>query len=286
MRRLFVALALFGLVFDAHAGEYELPDLPTLRGSSPFVPAAPTFRRWSGIYAGGQVGYGSAHMDFSGATKQLYAFMLRELALENEQHPSEWKVLGAADNGGSSVGGFVGFNSQWDDVILGFDIHYDKTSFFQNAPASPIGRRTSAGGNVYDVTLDGSASMRIKDWGAGRVRAGYVMGNFLPYATAGFAVGRADITRTATVNGQENPPNPPTTCETDIDPPICVPFTYSSSEGKKNAWIFGWAAGVGMDFLVTPDIFVRAEYEYVAFTAVSGIKATISTARVGAGVKF
>src|SRR3954451_166207 len=145
MRRLFVALALFGLVFDANAGEYEIPDLPTLRGSSPFVPAPPTFPRWSGFYAGAQVGFGDSHMDFSGATKQLYAFMLRELALENEQHPSQWKVLGAKDSTHSSLGGFVGFNSQWDDVVVGIDVHYDKTSFSAIAPATPIGRRTSAG---------------------------------------------------------------------------------------------------------------------------------------------
>jgi outer membrane immunogenic protein len=286
MRRLFVALALFGLVSDAGAGEYEIPDLPTLRGSSPFVPAPPTFPRWSGVYAGAQVGFGDAHMDFSGATKQLLAFMLRELALENEQHVSQWKVLGAKDSARASFGGFAGFNSQWDDVVIGLDVHYDKTSFFGFAQGTPISRRTSAGGNVYDVTVDGLASMKIKDWGAGRVRAGYVMGNFLPYGTFGLAVGRAEVIRTATVNGQENPPNPPETCATDVNPPICVPFSYSSTQSNKNTWIFGWAAGLGMDVLVMPDVFLRAEYEYVQFATIAGIKANISTARIGAGLKF
>ncbi len=286
MRRLFVALALLGLVSKAAAaGEYEIPDLPTLRGSSPFVPAAPTYTRWSGIYAGGQVGYGSANIDFSKATQPLYAFLLRELALENEVHPSRWQILGTKDTGGSSFGGFAGFNSQWDDVILGFDIHYGKSSFSASAPASPLSRRTSANGNVYQLTLDGSASMNIHDWGAGRVRGGYVMGNFLPYATAGFAVGRADVRRTATIVGEENPPDSGS-CATDTTPPICVPFTYSKSEGKNNAFIFGWVAGVGMDFLITSNVFLRAEYEYVGFTSVSGIKPGISTARVGAGLKF
>src|SRR5262245_14833899 len=120
MRRPFVALALLGLISNASAGEYEIPDLPTLRGSSPFVPAPPTYPRWAGFYVGGSVGYGSAHVDFSKATQPLLTFVLRELALENEQHVSQWKVLGDKDTGGSSFGGFVGFNSQWDDVILGF----------------------------------------------------------------------------------------------------------------------------------------------------------------------
>src|SRR5262249_7616746 len=234
MRRLFVALALFGLASEAGAGEFEIPDLPTLRGSSPFVPAPPTYPRWAGVYVGAEAGFGDSHMDFSGATKQLLAFVLRELALESEQHVSDWKVLGAKDSARASFGAFAGFNSQWDDVVLGFDVPCDKSSFFGFAQGTPIARRTSAGGNIYDVTVDGLASMKIKDWGAGRIRAGYIMGDFLPYATFGFAVGQAEVMRTANVSGQENPPNPPETCATDINPPICVPFSYSASEGNQS----------------------------------------------------
>jgi opacity protein-like surface antigen len=280
MRRLFVALALLGFVSDASAGEYEIPDLPTLRGSSPFVPAAPTYPRWSGFYVGGHVGYGMANIDFSKSTQSLLAFVLRELALENEQHVSTWKVLGAKDTHSSSFGGFVGFNSQWDDVMLGLDLQYGKSSFSATATASPISRRTSAGGNVYDVTITGAASMNVHDWGSVRVRGGYIMGNFLPFATAGMAVGRADVSRSATIVGQENPPNPPETCETDINPPICVPFTYTNAQTKNNAFIFGFTAGVGFDYMFTNNVFMRAEYEYAGFTTVSSIKPAISTARV------
>ena len=59
MRRLFVALALIGFASAAGAADYELSDPPILRGSNPvvqtpYVPAPPTFTRWSGFYAGGQ----------------------------------------------------------------------------------------------------------------------------------------------------------------------------------------------------------------------------------------
>jgi outer membrane immunogenic protein len=286
MRRLFVALALLGFGSGASAGEYEIPDLPTLRGSSPFVPAAPTYSRWSGFYVGGHAGYGMAHMDFGGATQSLLAFVLRELALENEQHVSRWKVLDAKDTHSSSFGGFVGFNTQWDDVMLGFDLQYGKSSFSATATASPLSRRTTAGGNVYDVTVTGAASMNIHDWGSARVRGGWILGNFMPFATAGMAVGRADITRSATVVGRENPPDPPTTCAADFDPPICVPFNYTNAVSKNNAFIYGWTAGLGFDYLLTSNVFVRAEYEYAGFTTVQGIKPSISTARIGAGLKF
>ena len=58
----------------------------------------------------------------------------------------------------------------------------------------------------------------------------------------------------------------------------CVPFSFSSSQSKQNTWIYGWAAGLGVDFLILPNLFLRAEYEYVAFTTIDGIKAGINTA--------
>src|SRR6476620_4339498 len=105
MRRLLIAFALFASVSAASADDFDIPGLSTLRGSNPYVPGAPTYTRWSGVYAGGMLGYGSTHFDFSGATRDLYAFMLRELALENEQHVSQWQVLGTANNNSSSLGG-------------------------------------------------------------------------------------------------------------------------------------------------------------------------------------
>jgi len=135
--------------------------------------------------------------------------VLRELALENEQRVSLWKVLGPVDKSGASFGGFVGYNSQWDDIILGVDLTYSKTSFNAVSPVSPISRRTTAGGNVYDVTVFGSGTMKIHDWGSARVRACWAEDTLMPYATVGFAFGRADITRSATATGEENPPDLP-----------------------------------------------------------------------------
>jgi outer membrane immunogenic protein len=280
MRRCLVVLCLLGFVTNANAQDF---DVPTLRGTSPFIPAPPKYTRWAGFYAGGQIGRSSLEMNFSGATEALIAQMLRTLALENESHVSQWGVLGKVNPSGISYGAFIGYNTQWNDVIVGIDLHYNRaSSFFANAPADPISRRTSAGGNVYDVTVDGAASMRITDYGAARVRGGWIVGNFLPYATLGVAVGRADITRSAHVFGEENPATP-------CGPPLvntCVPFSFSTSEIKNAHFIYGWSAGAGVDIMVMPNFFVRAEIEYMGFTEAQGIKAEIGTARVGAGYKF
>jgi len=71
-----------------------------------------------------------------------------------------------------------------------------------------------------------------------------------------------------------------------VTPPICVLFTFAKSEEKRNAWLFGWTVGVGLDYLVLPNVFLRGEYEYVSFAGVSGTKASINTAWLGAGYRF
>jgi opacity protein-like surface antigen len=276
MRRLLVAVALISIASDAFAGEFELP---TLRGStayepSPYVPGVPSYMRWSGLYAGAQAGFGSAHIDFANATQALIAFQLRELALENQQHPSTWQVLGMKDTGSTSYGGFAGYNSQWDDVTLGVEINYSAANFLAEATNSPITRGTSAGGNSYVVNITGAATMNILDYGTARARAGYVMKNFMPYAFAGLSVGRADIARSVTISGTERVGN------------IVTPFSFTASEVKNKAWLTGWAAGGGVDVLMLPNVFVRGEFEYVNFAGVSGIKASIGTLRVAAGLKY
>jgi outer membrane immunogenic protein len=284
MRRLAIAIALIGFATNASAGDFELPDdAPVLRGSSPFLPEPPTFRRWSGYYVGAQAGYSSAHIDFGGATSSLVAFMLRETAVEEKFHPSRWDVLGSEDRSGASFGGFIGYNSQWEDVVIGLDAHYNVGSLSATGTASPIRRimiDPDDDKHSYDVELNGSASMRIKDWGAVRMRAGYVMGDFLPYATFGFGIGRADVTRSASVDESEviarDPP-----AET-----INTSFSDSKSETKKDGFVYGWTVGGGVDYLVTQNLFVRGEFEYINFVALSGVKASIGTGRLGVGWKF
>jgi outer membrane immunogenic protein len=280
MRRLLVALSLFASISGASAADYELP---TLRGSDSFAPAASACcLRWGGFYAGAQVGYGVASMDFSTSTSDLVAHMLRELSLQNQVMPSNWQVLGKADTGSWSYGGFGGYNVGWESLIVGFELNYNRSNFFADAPVSPITRVTSAGGNTYLLTLTGSASMRITEFATLRARAGVEIDNLLPFVMIGVAAGRADLTRSATASGQENPnpvcPGP--------GPPPCTPFLFTESETKNGAFIYGWSLGGGMDVMVMPNVFLRGEYEYIAFAPIWDISAAIHTARVGLGFKF
>ena len=119
-------------------------DLPILRGSSqppaPALTVGPaTFTRWSGFYFGGDLSFTSDHTDFSDLTRPLYAFSFRDTTLENEQHPSTFKVLGNGSANSLGGGVFLGYNTQWQDLVLGVEATYTHTNLSAPASSSPIG---------------------------------------------------------------------------------------------------------------------------------------------------
>jgi outer membrane immunogenic protein len=114
-----------------------------------------------------------------------------------------------------------------------------------------------------------------------------VVGNFLPYAFVGLALGIADTSVSVTINGKEYtsgivgfcPPSP-------VACPIQFPNPPTSSSGLNNAVLYGLTAGGGVDMAVTGDIFLRAEVEFDQFKPPPGFLMSVFTGRVGAGFKF
>src|SRR3569623_1125011 len=48
----------------------------------------------------------------------------------------------------------------------------------------------------------------------------------------------------------------------------------------------GFEVGLGVDVALMPNVFLRAEYEYVLFGPIGDIRSGISTARAGVGIRF
>jgi outer membrane immunogenic protein len=277
MRWVFRALVMLGLASPAAADDFDF-----LRGTETVGPA--TFTRWSGFYAGGQIGLSNANADFSSTTQSLIAYALRDTTLEDEDAPSQWQVLGTANQSATSYGGFVGYNTQWQDLILGMEANYSRASFSLHAPSSPIGRTTSdSTGSAYTVNFTGSGSLVAEDFATLRVRAGWVVGNFLPYGFLGFAMGVANTSVSVSGTGVQYTSGTVGLCTATAP---CGAFGINNSFNANSQVLYGFTVGAGVDIALTANIFLRAEFEWDQFNPPPGFLLTVATGRVGAGFKF
>jgi len=305
MRRLLVAVALIGLVSEAFAADYEFSVLRGASsdfGPSAYVPVPPTYTRWSGFYAGGQLSGSIAAMDFATSARSLIGYAVRNSVLEN--HILSWTTLSKGDTSAIGFGGFVGYNFQWDDVTAGFEANYTHASLRRSASDSLsrsfIDNSNAPAGHqyTYDVTVAASAAVTLTDFATFRGRGGWVAGNFMPYGFAGLAVARVNVTRSAIVTASRT--DDFNVVSTIIDPvtglpiivttpqsvtsPLLLPGTQT--DGQTGAYSFGYTAGLGMDVLLSTNMFVRGEYEFVQFPNVKGIRINVNTVRLGGGLKF
>jgi len=284
-----ILLLILGMASPALAADY---DLPILRGSSqppaPVVSVGPaTFTRWSGFYVGGNVSLGSATSDFSTATRPLVEFSLQNLTIEQQARPSDFQILQRGSSVAAGGGAFLGYNTQWQDLVLGVEATYTHTNLNTTAPATPIARIFPSLNTA--VGLNATANLDLTDFGTARARAGYVVGNLLPYGFIGMAVGRASysVSTVADLAQATSTSNPDFSClNTGQTTATCEFFQLLNSTGQNNALLWGYTVGAGLDWALTPNIFLRGEFEFVQFAPISNIAVSVASGRVGAGFKF
>ncbi|EAQ35796.1 hypothetical protein NB311A_05248 [Nitrobacter sp. Nb-311A] len=276
MRRLLLAAVICGAAQGAYAADMP-DDLPFLRGSQPA--GLSTVRTvWQGFYIGGQASYGSADMDFKNSGKDLLERLLNNLDVEGQYHLSTWPLGGTSSNRSSGFGGFLGYNVQMEDAVFGVEANYTHGKFF-GASSGSQGRSFNYPTNyLTSAFVQSNASMQITDFGSLRVRGGYSFGCFLPYAFAGVAMGRADIRRNASYSlyyqyiGTQIPPLPD------------LSGSSSLSDNANAHFIYGYAAGLGIDMMIFDSLFLRAEWEFLRFTA--PVDTIVNTVRAGVGYRF
>ena len=255
MRRFLMVAVVCGSAGVAQAA--DMPDLPFLRGSFTEGLSA-TSVNWQGSYVGGQVSYGSVTSKVpSGLNNDLRNFYPM---VPPPGVAYDWEPLGSAHGNATGYGAFAGYNSQWDDVVVGFEANYIHDGF--RSVTNSVGPIYVAGA-LQSITLS-SATVKLSDFGSLRVRGGYVWGCFLPYLFAGTGFGSQTVDRTVSAS-----------------PPPLVAGTSAASQTKL---VFGYSAGVGIDIMLVGGLFARAEYEYRRVT--SDIESNINTVRAGLGYKF
>lgn len=166
---------------------------------------------WSGVYVGGQIGYvfdGNVDHDYQTGTGTDADFNYRL---------SPDGVFGAL---------YLGYNYQFGNgVVLGAE----GDVAWGDVEAS--GETVTANDPSYDSTTE-------IDWtGSARVRLGYAMDRFLPYATGGVAFGHFDFEE-----------------REDGD-------FYGEGSGD----LVGWTLGAGAEYAITDNWILRGEYRYTEF---------------------
>ena len=296
MRSVISRLIACGLLALAWTGT-ATAQVPVLRGSDTYQVASPRYRDWSGFYVGGQVGYSSAKFDFSNGVKSLMQYAVRNSILEN--HILDWAVLPNKAINNFGFGGFVGYNWQWENAVVGVELNYNRVSLKQSA-TDTISRSFTDNSNApadhtytYNITVDGTSSIHITDVATARGRVGGVMGSFMPYGFAGVAIGRANISRSVDITGTLDDTysafcgldgiGNPLYCDTTDTYNLIIP---SQSISQKGVFAYGFTAGLGLDYAVSQNLFVRAEWEYLQFAPIRNISISASTGRVGLGLQF
>lgn len=197
---------------------------------------------WSGVYIGGFGGY--AQTDFNDKIElKTFAGSKNPVRLRKDAQET-------------AFGGFVGYNYQIEEVVLGGEVDYAATNL----------RGTSSPYIPFDGSKKIIAATKLTDYGMVRIRAGYTLGSIMPFVSAGLAVG--SLTTTAKL-------------EDGISSLYAVNLPLS-----KNTIAVGYTAGIGLDYMITENVFLRGEYQYAFFDDFNGRKFNLNVVRGGAGVKF
>jgi len=245
MRRVLLVAVMLGAAAGAQAA--DMPDLPILRGAFTEGPTmAPVY--WQGYYVGGQGSYGSISSKLRSGNNS---------GLPSAFVPPAWQPSGQLNGEHGGGGAFAGYNSQWDDVVVGIEANY----LHGGLRASSSSPGVIVVNGITAVTTS-NESVQVSDFGSLRVRGAYVIGCFLPYLFGGAGLGSQTVEGSFSAN-----------------PPV-VP-AWSAGRTKL---VYGYTLGLGVDIMLARGFFARVEYEYLRVT--SNFESNVNSVHAGIGYKF
>lgn len=268
------ALAAPGSVSIADAADFALGPL---RGTH-HGPQMTTTHVWDGAYFGGFAGITDARADLKGSLREQIRHEQRNNAFENRVRTADWLMLPPKSDRRRTFGFFAGFNYQYDEAVLGFEadftrLNHSVTSSDSMARMVDHDGLYSGGGSLAgqtgSVTISGSGTVELKNLFTLRARAGYTMGAFLPFVTAGLAL----TDYTVTLRAERLAPLQSAS-------PVVI------ADSRRTGVGLGAAFGLGVDVAVDQNFFLRGEWQYAHFPDLAGTKVNINTVRAAAGVKF
>ena len=216
----FCSLVAVGSSFAA-----DLPQRVPVKAAPAAIPMHVGYN-WTGFYYGFNVGYGFASQDTSLVSNATGATV----------------ASGSANLDDITTGGQIGYNWQMQNWVFGLEADFQGS--WQNDDQILTG-----GGATVNFTT------RLRWYGSVRGRVGYAMDRFLPYITAGWAYGQAQMDGSAVSGG------------------ITRIF-----EGDD--MVTGWVAGVGLETALWDRWTGRIEYLYYDLGDGPSVLATAATLNV------
>ena len=200
---------------------------------------------WTGVYIGGQVGYGWADGDsaFDFGHPHVNQFLFDEIGLQ--------KNFGQNSEGWMG-GGHLGVQFQHGNWIFGAEGTYDK----MDADASSSANWDFGIGKCHVdflcVFTDGEQALKteIDDLWTLTGRMGYAWGRWMAYVKGGYA--RAEISMASNIDGEVG------ACIFYYCPSIGLGFSGSSKEDHD-----GWVLGAGTAYMVHKNVTLGVDYSYI-----------------------
>lgn len=234
---------------------------------------------WDGFYVGGSAGYTSGDFKPKSGAYSTIAPQVRGTSLDAATNLRQDLSPNAKNARDGAYGGIIGYNTTWEDVVLGVEADYNRTNLKGDSQLQ-VGRQViDSLGVLHQYTASSQVASKVTDIASIRARVGYAYGDALPFLTLGVGL----IHGTSTVNASITDQGTDT-----ATPPKYAPFvvTYSGGYRNRDKWAAGLAAGAGIDYALTRSLFVRAEYQYMRFTSFGGTEVNLNSARVSMAAKF
>lgn len=211
-------------------------DLPS-RKVAPVAPVAPVFT-WTGFYAGINAGGGWGN-------EKIKSIWYDPSGNRSPEELASFINPPYANNRSGFIGGIqLGYNYQINQFVVGIEADF---------MGSTIGGSSQSPVLVIFGTIDNVSRTKVQqDWlGTVRVRGGYSIDRLLIFLTGGLAYGNAQVstTSTDTVDG----------------------VVESVWQGGKQSTKFGFTVGAGLEYALTNNWLIRAEYLYYNLGSVSAI---------------
>ncbi|HSI40588.1 MAG TPA: outer membrane protein [Xanthobacteraceae bacterium] len=236
------------------------------RAPAPIM-AAPMFT-WSGFYLGASVGYGWSSVD---GLDGYYAYsngFYDVFQSSGDLEPSGW------------FGGMqAGYNYQfYNNIVLGIEADVFFADMKDDMSVAGWSDYAGAADDDYFYRT-GNVSAKIESFGTIRARLGYAYDRFLPYVTGGLAWADVKISGSGTVT------------DYNLNSPDITTVWYSSS---TNETVWGWTIGLGVEYALTDNWTVKAEYLYADLGATNfdalfegrDLDYSLQTVKMGVNYKF